>query len=98
MEQIQARLSAQYSILGAVTPNLRAVFVELDASGKACLHFYYDQSPSDDEVDLAGVADAEFGGNFTEDTDFKISVWPYPKLLPKEGLYIYLRCEPPTQP
>jgi hypothetical protein len=88
--------SIQRALLGHVTPNLRAVYVILDDDIKT-LVFYYDKSLSEDEEELASLADTEFISDCRADdaTDCKVIVLPYPEETPKDGLCAYLRYEPP---
>lgn len=86
----------QVALLGFVTPNLRAVIFYCHEND-ICLIFYYDQSPSENELELASLADTEFISNLSSckhKTEYKIITLPYPKPIPKDGTLVYLRYEP----
>lgn len=86
--------SIQRALLGHVTPNLRAVGVNLEENTKSVLTFYYDQEPSEDEQELASLADTEFIADFPwNQTDWGVITWPYPKSIPDTHLKIYQRYE-----
>jgi membrane-associated HD superfamily phosphohydrolase len=87
-------LSVQRALIGAVTPNLRAVFVE-NAEENFILTFCYEQVPSSEEEELASVADTEFIADFPDSqTEFKIIIVPYPQQMLLEGQCVYKRYEP----
>lgn len=94
---IEALCSIQRALLGKVTPNLRAVCLVL-SDEKKHLFFYYNTPPSEEEEELASLADTEFISDFPSpdyQTDCTISVIPYPKKMPENGYYVYLRYEQP---
>ena len=90
------RCIAQVALLGAVTPNLRAVVVAFE---NECiqLFFYYDQVPSEEEEELAEEVATEFVSDCTEYMikTKKITV-SYPEKIPdqRNSIFIYHRYEP----
>lgn len=83
------------ALVGYVTPNLRAVYVDFP-NGMYRLCFYYDQPPTEDEAELASLADTEFIADFPRpdyETDFEIFTIPYPQNIPNTGYCAYLRYE-----
>jgi len=87
-------LSVQRALIGAVTPNLRGVFVG-DVMGSYILTFCYNQEPSSEEEELASVVDTEFIADFPDSqTEFKMIITPYPQKIFAEGHCVYRRYEP----
>jgi len=58
------RCNLQVALLGAVTSNLRAVTVTL-LEKKLVLNFYYENEPTENEIDLAQVASTDVLSGFT---------------------------------
>ena len=89
------RCISQVALLGSITPNLRAVVVGFDhASIK--LFFYYHDTPSEAEEELAEEVASELISDCTEymiQTE-KITM-AYPQKIPgkKKGVFVYLRHE-----
>lgn len=80
------RCATQIALLGFITPNLRSVNVDFQ-NCYACLIFYYDQPPSEEEAELASFADTEFISYFSPpeyETEFKIITLPYPKAIQRK--------------
>lgn len=93
MEYAPLMLSMQIAMLGMVTPNLRAIYIRKNGK-EACLYFYYDNPPLDDEEELASIMHTEVISDFVDyDIDFKVCVLPYPQLIPKDGWCAYSRYE-----
>lgn len=90
------RSSIQVALLGSVTPNLRAVFVEyVDNQGR--IFFYFDHPPSEEEVELANIVETEFRSDFPLKgyrVDHTIIHLPNPSTLPRQGTLVYSRYEP----
>ncbi len=87
--------SVQKALLGNVTPNLRAVYVLVE-DGICGIIFYYDHPLSEDEEELASLADTEFIADFPSPeykTSCTIEVIPYPTPIPKHGYCVYERYE-----
>ncbi len=60
--------------------------------------FYYDKAPSEEEEELASIADTEFIADFPSPeykTRFDKKVIPYPEKIPDFGFCIYHRYELP---
>lgn len=82
------------ALRGNVTPNLRAVYVLLD-DDEYHLVFYYDKGMTEDEEELASLADTEFIADFPENkTNCTVKVLEYPNKIPKDGICVFLRWEP----
>jgi hypothetical protein len=88
------RLSVQAALLGHITPNLRAVYVQ-NKDDINRLVFYYDNPPSEDEQELASLADTEFisHSSYDYETACDVLTLPYPAWIPKDGVCVYLRYE-----
>jgi hypothetical protein len=88
------RLSAMRALWGIVTPNLRKMSIE-EKDHIISLYFYYDQEPSEEEIDLSEDAATEVIADFSE--PFLISckrfVIGYPNKINFEGYLIYSRFE-----
>ena len=59
------RLSAMRALWGIITPNLRKVSIE-EKDNVICIYFYYDQDPSEDEIDLSEDAATEVISDFSD--------------------------------
>ena len=89
-----ARLSIQKALLGAVTPSLRAVTIDLDENTKKLfVSFFYDGEISDEFFDLASVAITEIDLPEYELLDDQIIRLDYPAKIPFKGQLVYLRKE-----
>ena len=88
------RLSAMRALWGIVTPNLRKVSIH-EKDHLISLYFYYDQEPSEEEIDLSEDAATEVIADFPE--PFLISCKRFvivcPEKITPEGYLIYSRCE-----
>lgn len=92
-------LSANRALLCEIRPNMRKVSVEyLKDQKKIILHFYYDKSPTQEELDydVFGVISAEMSCDFPLEISWEenIIVLPYPNKLPEVGVCVYRRYEP----
>lgn len=84
---------ASRSLLGNVSPNLRALYLT-EEKNSMILQFYYDKEPSEDEWELANLTDTEFLSYFPDvQTDFCVKNILYPMKIPNEGSCIYYRYE-----
>jgi hypothetical protein len=98
-----ALLSAQQALLQAVTPELRAVVVDVCKEDDLFyIHFYYDGKVSEKKIDLWECAITEASADFGPDCVLNAGVErvDYPQQIPLHGCYAYLRKEPippPTQ-
>lgn len=94
MEMKRMLLSIQRCLLEKITPNLRCVRIITIHDCKS-LVFYYDNPPSEEEQELASLADTEFISDFPDDdTGLEIKIISYPQKIPHEGLCVYHRHEP----
>lgn len=88
------RLSAMRALWGIVTPNLRKVSIQ-EKDHIISLYFYYDEEPSEEEIDLSEDAATEVIADFPE--PFLIScnrfVISHPEKITFEGYLIYSRFE-----
>jgi hypothetical protein len=88
------RLSAMRALWGIVTPNLRKVSIQ-EKDDVISLYFYYDQEPSEEEIELSEDAATEVIADFPE--PFLIScnrcVIAYPEKINFHGYLIYSRFE-----
>ena len=83
------------ALLGAVTPNLRAVTVHYDETSLT-LEAFYDLPPSEDEQEAISIAETEVIADFPEEHSISTSITniPAPGLIPKDRmLYVYRRKE-----
>lgn len=90
--------SIQGCLRGNVTPNLRAVYVRIIQEYEFELTFYYDLKPSEEEEELASLADTEFISDFPPPectTHCSVKVLPYPERIKQDGYCVYERYEKP---
>lgn len=90
-------LSMQKTLLGQVTPNLRAVILDVIDETIFVL-FYFNDPITEEEEELASLTDLEcFAGLSSpyaeKNSDYKIIVLPYPQPIPKKGIRVYQRYE-----
>lgn len=91
---IYARLSLQRALLGAVTPTLRAVYVDVDESAKKLfVSFFYDGEITDELFDIVSTAMAEVDVPGYYELDEHIERSDFPEKIPDRGNLIYLRKE-----
>jgi hypothetical protein len=94
MDIVSLRLSAMRALWGIVTPNLRKVSIG-EKDHLISLYFYYDQDPSEEEIDLSEDAATEVIADFPE--PFWVScerfVIAEPEKITFEGYLIYSRFE-----
>ncbi len=91
-----ALLATQRALLGAVTPNLRAVTIDLQSNGKSGkICFYYDGKISEDDYDLATCAITEITAAFPIGYNFEENIerLDSPTKIQDEGRLAYLRKE-----
>jgi hypothetical protein len=87
-------LSMQRALLGAVTPHLRAVLVDIDTKKELLFFFfYYDCEVTDELFDLASGACAEASADFPDYfvEEEVITQLNDPQSIPKRGHYAYLK-------
>lgn len=95
MDKRDLLISAQRALLDKVTTNLRSVCL---ITNNQCIElcFYYDQIPSEEEEELASLADTEFIADFPSPeykTSFCQKIVPFPEKIPDVGFCIYHRYE-----
>ena len=89
-----ARLSLQRALLGVVTPNLRAVYIDVDEKAKKLfISFFYDGEISDELFDITSTAIAEVDVPEYHELDDHIERLDFPKKIPSRGHLVYLRKE-----
>jgi hypothetical protein len=83
------RCSTQVALLGAITPNLRAVNVEF-INKHVTIFFYYNSTPSEDEKEISSVVAAEVSCDFIDIiVDSENIILPKPNRIPEVGLRIF---------
>jgi len=88
--------SIQRGLLGNVTPNLRAVYVQIENETTFHLLFYYNNPPTEDEQELASLVDTEVLADFPSPffkTDFSVLTLSYPNPIPDVGFCMFYRYE-----
>jgi hypothetical protein len=91
-----ALLSMQRALLGEVTPELRAVVVDvLEKESLLYIRFYYDGPVSEELMNLWDCVITETTADFGPDVvfDYAIERLDYPQKIPERGRYAYLRNE-----
>ena len=89
-----ALLSAQNALLGVVTPELRAVVVDVDKEQELLyVRFYYDGNVSEDLIELWRCAITEISADLGPDhiLDNGVERLDFPMKIPLRGRYAYLR-------
>jgi hypothetical protein len=90
-------LEMQRALWGVVTPELRAVSVDLNEKEKIFhINFYYHKEVAEEIIDLWECATTETSAGLGVDyfTDYKIERLDYPNEIPNNGIIIYYRQEP----
>jgi hypothetical protein len=91
-----ALLSIQSALLGEVTPELRAVILDLDQDN-VLLHayFYHDGEASEKHLDIWSCVISEGSVDLEPEflTKAKIEQLDYPQEIPSKGYFAYLRKE-----
>jgi hypothetical protein len=87
------RCALQIALLGAVTPNLRAINAIVKEKNIE-IYFYYEKNPSEEEEDLSEIVETEIFSYFmdTSITTNRI-VSPLSDKIPEIGLRIFHRSE-----
>lgn len=89
------QLSIQRALLGAITPNIRAIFFEL-IEKNIQIFFYYDGKIQDDDEENASVVTSEVIADFDDefDLDLIIKQIDYPMdVVHPNGICVYYRKE-----
>lgn len=95
-ELSDALLSTQKALLKTVTPDLRAVVVDLDNDNNVFfIRFYYTGKVSEDLIDLwqCAITEASAGLDLHYTLDDGVEKLDFPKKIPLRGRYAYLRKE-----
>lgn len=94
--EVYAAIAAQRALLGAVTPNLRAVTIKINSQAKRLkVCFFYDNDISEAVFDTASTAITEISADFPDfDLDDHIERVDYPGKISVEGRLVFLRQEP----
>lgn len=90
-------LAANGALLCSVHPNMREIAVEYDKENKKIIIFvYFDNNPTDSQVDDVGSISTEMSCQFPEEIIWEenIVVLPYPSRIPNKGICVYRRYEP----
>lgn len=100
-----ALLCMQNALQDAVTPELRAVVMDVNKDEESLyIRMYYDGNISDDLIDQYDCAITECSAHYVPDTisDYGVERLDYPQKIPVRGRLAYLRKEPglsfPSQP
>ncbi|MCX6989859.1 MAG: hypothetical protein NTX49_02155 [Chlamydiae bacterium] len=91
-----ALLAMQNALLGAVTPELRAVAIDIDKdSDMFTVRIYYDGEASEKQLDVWRCAVTESSADLGIDcrVDDYIERLDYPKKIPNLGHFAYFRKE-----
>jgi hypothetical protein len=91
-----ALLATQRALLRTITPELRAVVIDVDPEDRLFyMHFFYDGEVSEQLVDLWDCATTEASADLGIHcrVDEKVQRLDYPQPIPFRGRYAYLRDE-----
>ncbi|HEM7510189.1 TPA: hypothetical protein U2J54_003225 [Providencia rettgeri] len=89
------KLSAQRALLGAITPNIRTIFVEL-VDDDIQIYFYYDGIVQEDDEENASIVSSEIIADFDDEFDINLIIKQvdYPMdIIQPSGMCIYYRKE-----
>ncbi|MEX0424584.1 hypothetical protein KDV38_12730 [Providencia rettgeri] len=89
------KLSAQRALLGAITPNIRTIFVEL-IDDDIQIYFYYDGVVQEDDEENASIVSSEIIADFDDEFDINLVIKQvdYPMdIIQPSGMCIYYRKE-----
>lgn len=94
MEKSKLLCSGMASLWGIITPNVRKVSVDLEKN-VISIHFYYNDTPTEMEVELSEEAATELIAHFPEPflLDCERYVIPSPEKIMFKGMLIYSRYE-----
>ncbi|APC10566.1 MULTISPECIES: hypothetical protein [Providencia] len=89
------KLSAQRALLGAITPNIRTIFVEL-IDDDIQIYFYYDGVVQEDDEENASIVSSEIIADFDDEFDINLVIKQvdYPMdIIQPSGMCVYYRKE-----
>lgn len=93
INRVNAILSMNRALLGAVFPGLRAAQIKRDEK-KILIYFYHHGEISEEDRESAECAATEAIADFPEHTlEVNILRWDYPKPIPAEGDLVFKRRE-----
>jgi hypothetical protein len=94
MDAIKLRLSGQRALWGVITPNVRKISI-CQNENDLLLCFYYDEEPSEMEIELSEVAASEMIADFPKPflIDCERIVVKAPGKINSEGDLLYSRYE-----
>lgn len=96
MKTQEVLCSVQRALLGAVTPNLRAVTVSIEKVNTFNLYIYYNEELSEEESELTSLTYTYFTADFPPpkyETHLTIEILPFPSKIPEHGRSVYERYE-----
>jgi hypothetical protein len=87
------RCSLQVALLGAITPNLRAINVGV-FQNEFTLYFYYEYQPCDEEIEISEIVASEVMSDFIEASiTVKHIVLQRSKDIPEKGIRVFHKRE-----
>lgn len=89
------KLSAQRALLGAITPNIRAVFAELTEEDIQ-IYFYYDGKVHEDDEETASIVTTEIIADFDDEFDINLTTKQVDcpmDIIQPNGICVYYRKE-----
>lgn len=91
LTQSSIRTSIQGALLGAITPNVRAIWASFEEK-KIVIDFFYESPWTDEEEDLSEIVSSEVVADFTDCyVESKRSVLPYPEPIHHKGINVFLK-------
>jgi hypothetical protein len=92
-QRTRALLSVQRALLGAVSPAVRAVVVELQGSALT-VTAYFDGEVSEDDIESFSCVEAEIMADFPEQrVEVRCDRRDAPQMIPAAGIWAYQRRE-----
>lgn len=85
----------QLSLLGNITPNLRAAYLLLEKEKRLGVNYYYNNPLSEEEEELVSLTETELISLYSDDYEFdtNVEIISYPKTIPQKGFCVYHRYE-----
>jgi len=99
-KMITALLGTQIALWGEITPNLRAVTVNIDGITGLLIEFFYDGSITEEIKKTAAEITMEASCFFPADFPYcdRLTRIDYPDEIPFSGRFVYFRKEPKSTP